>query len=78
MPAELTLLAATSAPGPGRAPLTLHVAMSLGWLGLHGALMTLALTGPWRKNPAARSGIASVIAVIAWWVLIPVVSLFAS
>lgn len=52
--------------------------MSLGWLGLDGALVTLALTGPWRKNPAARSGIASAMAVIAWWVLIPVVFLFVS
>jgi hypothetical protein len=52
--------------------------MSLGWLGLDGALVTLALTGPWRKNPVARSGIASAMAVIAWWVLIPVVFLFVS
>ena len=77
MPAELTVSRDVRAR-PRAGPLTLHVAMSLGWLGLDGALVTLALTGPWRENPAARSGIASAMAVIAWWVLIPVVSLFAS
>jgi hypothetical protein len=53
--------------------LTIHVAMSVGWLGLDGALVALEVTGLSRDNLAVQAGMASGMAVIACWVLIPVV-----
>jgi hypothetical protein len=53
--------------------LTVHVAMSVGWLGLDGALVALQVTGLSRETPTVQAGIASAMAVIACWVLIPVV-----
>ncbi len=53
--------------------LTIHVAMSVGWLGLDGALVALEVTGLSTANAAMRAGIADAMAVIACWVLIPVV-----
>jgi hypothetical protein len=55
------------------AVLTIHVAMSVGWLGLDGALVALEVTGLSTANSAVRAGIAAAMAVIACWVLIPVV-----
>jgi hypothetical protein len=55
--------------------LTLHVAMSVGWLGVNGALVALEVTGLSRENLAVQVGIANAMAVIACWVLIPVVFL---
>jgi hypothetical protein len=53
--------------------LTIHVAMSVGWLGLDGALVALEITGLSTAHPAIRAGIGAAMAVIACWVLIPVV-----
>jgi hypothetical protein len=53
--------------------LTVHVAMSVGWLGLDGALVALEVTGLSTDSPAVRAGVATAMAVIACWVLIPVV-----
>lgn len=53
--------------------LTVHVAMSVGWLGLDGALVALEITGLSTANPESRAGIGAAMAVIACWVLIPVV-----
>jgi hypothetical protein len=75
----LTAVAATSfaiprLPRRARAALlTIHVAMSVGWLGLDGALVALAVTSFTRENPTVQAGIASAMAVITCWVLIPVV-----
>jgi MFS superfamily sulfate permease-like transporter len=49
--------------------------MSVGWLGLDGGLVALEVTGLSTDNPAVQAGIATAMAVIASWVLIPVVSL---
>lgn len=53
--------------------LTVHVVMSVGWLGIDGALVALGVTGLSTVQPAARAGIATATAVIACWVLVPVV-----
>lgn len=53
--------------------LTVHVAMSVGWLGIDGALVALEVTGLFTGDPAVRGGIATATAVIACWVLVPVV-----
>jgi hypothetical protein len=55
------------------AVLTIHVAMSVGWLGLDGALVALEVAGLSTANAAVRAGIGAAMAVIACWVLIPVV-----
>jgi hypothetical protein len=55
------------------AVLTIHVAMSVGWLGLDGALVALEVAGLSTANAAIRAGIGAAMAVIACWVLIPVV-----
>jgi hypothetical protein len=55
------------------AVLTVHVAMSVGWLGLDGALVALEVAGLSTANAAIRAGIGAAMAVIACWVLIPVV-----
>jgi hypothetical protein len=55
------------------AVLTIHVAMSVGWLGLDGALVALEVAGLSTANAAIRVGIGAAMAVIACWVLIPVV-----
>jgi hypothetical protein len=47
--------------------------MSVGWLGLDGALVALEITGLSTANPESRAGIGAAMAVIACWVLIPVV-----
>jgi len=54
--------------------LTIHVAVSVGWLGLDGALVALEISGLSTANPAVQAGIAAAMAVIACWVLIPVVT----
>lgn len=53
--------------------LTVHVAASVGWLGLDGALVTLELIGLRSADPPVRAGIAAAMATIACWVVIPVV-----
>ena len=53
--------------------LTMHVAVSVGWLGLDGALVALEVTGLGTSDPGARAGIAAAMAAIVIWVLIPVV-----
>ncbi|MEO7194426.1 MAG: hypothetical protein ABIZ05_06325 [Pseudonocardiaceae bacterium] len=55
--------------------LTVHVVMSVGWLGIDGALVALEVTGLATVHPAARVGMATATAVIACWVLVPVVFL---
>ncbi len=50
-----------------------HVVASAGWLGLDGALVALEVTGLHSGDPAVRAGIVVAMAVIACWVLIPVV-----
>ncbi|MGH3779574.1 MAG: hypothetical protein ACRDRO_02810 [Pseudonocardiaceae bacterium] len=57
-----------------RAALVLvHVVASAGWLGLDGAMVALEVTGLHSGDAAVRAGIAIAMAVIACWVLIPVV-----
>ncbi|MGH3766782.1 MAG: hypothetical protein ACRDTX_16800 [Pseudonocardiaceae bacterium] len=53
--------------------LTMHVAVSVGWLGLDGALVALEVTGLGTGDPGERAGIAAAMAAIVIWVLIPVV-----
>lgn len=53
--------------------LTVHVAMSAGWFGLLSALVALEVAELCTGEPAQRPGIAAAMAVIACWVLIPVV-----
>jgi hypothetical protein len=53
--------------------LTVHIVMSVGWLGLDGALVALEVTGLSTVHPAVRTGIAAATGVIACWVLVPVV-----
>ncbi|MGH3771281.1 MAG: hypothetical protein ACRDRW_07790 [Pseudonocardiaceae bacterium] len=53
--------------------LTVHVAMSVGWLGIDGALVALEVTGLSSVHPVVRAGIAAATAVIAYWLLVPVV-----
>ncbi|HWR48809.1 MAG TPA: hypothetical protein VN327_14545 [Pseudonocardiaceae bacterium] len=53
--------------------LTVHVATSVGWLGLDGALVALEVTGLSTVDPTVRAGMTTATAVIACWVLIPVV-----
>lgn len=53
--------------------LTVHVATSVGWLGLDGALVALEVTGLGSGDPTERAGIAAAMGVLASWVLIPVV-----
>jgi hypothetical protein len=55
--------------------LTIHIAMSVGWLGLDSALVALEVTGLSTSNPAVRTGVAIAMAVIALRVLVPVVSI---
>ncbi|MGH3855457.1 MAG: hypothetical protein ACRDR6_18595 [Pseudonocardiaceae bacterium] len=55
--------------------LTVHVVMSVGWLGIDGALVALEVKGLATVHPAARAGMATATAVIACWVLVPVVFL---
>ena len=54
--------------------LTAHIAVSVGWLGLDGALVALEATGLGIGDPAERAGIAAAMAAIVVWVLVPVVS----
>jgi hypothetical protein len=53
--------------------LTVHIVMSVGWLGIDGALVALEVTSLSTVDPAVRAGIATATAVIAIWVLVPVV-----
>ncbi len=52
--------------------LTVHVAVSVGWLGLTGALVALEGVGLGTSDPSERAGIALALTVIVW-VLMPVV-----
>jgi hypothetical protein len=54
--------------------LTAHVAVSVGWLGLDGALVALEVTGLSTGDAGERAGIAAAMAALVLWVLIPVVS----
>jgi hypothetical protein len=53
--------------------LTVHVAVSVGWLGLDGALVALEVTGLSAGDPMVQGGIAAAMGTLASWVLIPVV-----
>lgn len=53
--------------------LTVHVAVSVGWLGLAGALVVLEVTGLGIGDPRERAGIAAAMAVMVVWVMVPVV-----
>lgn len=53
--------------------LTVHVAVSVGWLGLDGALVALEVTSLTSGDPAVQGGIAAAMGALASWVLIPVV-----
>jgi hypothetical protein len=53
--------------------LTVHVAVSVGWLGLDGALVALEVTGLSAGDPVVQGGIAAAMGTLASWVLIPVV-----
>ncbi|MGH3812292.1 MAG: hypothetical protein ACRDUV_07515 [Pseudonocardiaceae bacterium] len=59
--------------GARAALLTVHVAVSVGWLGLDGALVALEVTGLTAGDPAVQGGIADAMGALASWVLIPVV-----
>lgn len=54
--------------------LTAHITVSVGWLGLDGALVALEVTGLGTGDAGERAGIAAAMAAIVVWVLIPVVS----
>jgi hypothetical protein len=53
--------------------LTVHVVMSVGWLWLDGSLVAVEVTRLFRISLVAQDGAATATAVIAYWVLIPVV-----
>jgi hypothetical protein len=53
--------------------LTIHVAVSVGWLGLDGALVALEVTSLTSGDPTVQGGIAAAMGALASWVLIPVV-----
>jgi len=53
--------------------LTVHVAVSVGWLGLDGALVVLEITGLGTGDPRERAGIAAAMAAMVVWVMVPVV-----
>jgi hypothetical protein len=55
--------------------LTVHVAMSVGWVGLDGALVALEITGLSTVDPVTRTGIATAMGVVASRVLVPVVGI---
>ncbi|MGH3694100.1 MAG: hypothetical protein ACRDRX_08995 [Pseudonocardiaceae bacterium] len=50
----------------------MHVAVSVGWLGLTGALVALEAVGLATSDPSERTGIALALTVVVW-VLMPVV-----
>lgn len=54
--------------------LTAHITVSVGWLGLDGALVALEATGLGTGDPGERAGIAAAMAAIVVWVLVPVVA----
>ncbi|MGH3778925.1 MAG: hypothetical protein ACRDRR_24865 [Pseudonocardiaceae bacterium] len=54
--------------------LTVHIAVSVGWLGLDGALVALEVTGLSAGDPVVQGGIAAAMGALASWVLIPVVA----
>ena len=54
--------------------LTAHIAVSVGWLGLDGALVALEVTGLGTGNPGERAGIDAAMAALVIWVLVPVVA----
>lgn len=53
--------------------LTVHVAVSVGWVGLDGALVVLEVTGLATGDPRERAGIAAAMAAMVVWVMVPVV-----
>ncbi len=53
--------------------LTVHVAVSVGWLGLDGALVAMEVTALSAGDPVVQGGIAAAMGALASWVLIPVV-----
>lgn len=53
--------------------LTVHIVVSVGWLGLDGALVALEVTGLGTADPGERAGIAAAMSAIVVWVLVPVV-----
>ena len=53
--------------------LTAHITVSVGWLGLDGALVALEVTGLGTGDPGERAGIAAAMAALVVWVLVPVV-----
>lgn len=54
--------------------LTVHIVTSVGWMWLIGALVALEVIGLLTDDPAHRAGISAAMAMIALWVLVPVVS----
>ncbi|HKS51887.1 MAG TPA: hypothetical protein VJS67_08450 [Pseudonocardiaceae bacterium] len=54
--------------------LTAHITVSVGWLGLDGALVALEVTGLGTGDPSERAGIAAAMAALVVWVLVPVVA----
>jgi hypothetical protein len=56
-----------------KALLTMHVAVSVGWFGLDGALVALEVTGLTTADPIERTGIAAAMTAIVLWVMMPVV-----
>ena len=70
----MSILAIPRLPRRARAALlTIHVAVSVGWLGLDGALVALEVTSLTSGDPAVQGGIAAAMGALASWVLIPVV-----
>lgn len=76
----MTAAAAAGRAGP-RLPrrvrvtvLTVHIVTSVGWMWLIGALVALEVISLLTNDPAHRAGISAAMAMIALWVLIPVVS----
>ena len=53
--------------------LTVHVAVSAGWVGLDGALVALEVIGLGTGDSGERAGIAAAMGAIVVWALIPVV-----
>jgi hypothetical protein len=51
--------------------LTAHVVSSVGWLGAVAAFLVLAVSGLTRDDPDMLSGIYVGMALLTWWVIVP-------
>lgn len=61
----------TLPPRPRKLLLTVHVALSVGWLGAVAAFLGLAVAAVVSEDPALVRGVYLTMEVTGWWVLVP-------